>query len=86
MRSSVAREQEPSNKRSDDLPIELSIAVRRKNSGRMQFGVLQQNRPKQVWTFRFKEARETGYFDSPPLNCRNLYASWIKRSNEHKMT
>jgi hypothetical protein len=65
MRSSVAREQEPSNKRSDDLPIELSIAVRRKNSGRMQFGVLQQNRPKQVWTVRFKEARETGYFDSP---------------------
>jgi hypothetical protein len=33
MRSSVAREQEPSNKRSDDLPSELSIAVRRKNSG-----------------------------------------------------
>src|SRR5438046_2744675 len=82
MRSSVAREQEPSNKRSDDLPSELSIAVCRKNSGRMQFGVLQQNRPKQVRTVRFKEARETGHFDSPPLNCQNLYASWIKRSSD----
>src|SRR5258708_2161345 len=46
MRSTAARDQEPSNKRYDDSSSELSIATRpRKNSRRMQFGVFQQNRP-----------------------------------------
>ena len=49
MRATVARDQAPSNKRSDDSLSELSIATRRrKHLGRMQFRVFQQNRPKAV--------------------------------------
>ena len=46
MRCSVARDQAPSNKRSDDSQNELSIATHpRENLGSLQFGVFQQNRP-----------------------------------------
>jgi hypothetical protein len=47
MRLSVARDQNPSKKRSDDVESELSIARHhRENSRWMQFGFFQQNRPK----------------------------------------
>ena len=49
MRATVACDQAPSNKRSDDSLSESSIATRRrKHLGRMQFRVFQQNRPKAV--------------------------------------
>src|SRR5438552_3395837 len=45
-RSSVARNQDRSNKRCDDSRSNLSIAVRRReNLGSLRFGVFQQNRP-----------------------------------------